>query len=881
MTDETPAPRRYVLRRAAAPKSYRVDYARELNEEQKTVVFAPDGPTVVVAGAGSGKTRTLVYRVSRLIEDGADPASLLLLTFTNRAAREMKRRVEALIGADLNRATAGTFHSVAARLLRPHAELLGYRQNFGILDSEDSKDLLESATSDLGVPVTERRFPKGDLLRAIVSLCVNTGRPLDEVITAEHPHFLSQLDAIRAVVHRYLERKVASNGMDYDDLLLNFKRLLVEHPAIRKSFGGRFKHVLVDEYQDVNRLQADLVDLVVKDVENPNVMVVGDDAQSIYSFRGADFEALLGFPGRHPGTRVFSLETNYRSTPEILRLADASIAQNTRRFEKSLRATRPAGVPVAVVGASDVSQQAEFVAQRVLELRDEGTPLAEIAVLYRAHHQALELQIELTRRGIPYEIRSGMRFFEQQHVKDVLAYLRLLVNPKEETAFKRILKLLPKVGERTAATLWAAVSDSPDPVGAFLRLDMRKAPAGAQDALGKLAGTLESLRRPSLLSAPAEAIRFVVDEGGYAHVAKSRFENHQARLDDLEALAQFALPYDGVESFLEEVTLFGEPSGETVVAGEKDDERLVLSSIHQAKGLEWRAVFVLGLVEDRFPNVRAARTAEGLEEERRLFYVAATRAKDELLLVHPARGVRPLRHRRRDRAEPFPARAARGRVRTLGARAGSAAPGGRRRERPAARRGGRPDGGGRPRRSRELTSSLESPGGSLSGPHALSDRGRRAPGAPARGRGPRLGRERPGAEAARRRLDRRDHARLDVLPPRRRAREVRVPRRHVPGRREARAAGRRGGGAPRGVRGLGGRAAAREGLVPRAGAVRGARRGHPPPRGRELRAHLPPERDQPRDAPDDGFLDPRARAGRRGRSRFRSSRKERIRSRGA
>ena len=355
MSDEAPAPRRYVLRRAAAPKNYRVDYARELNEEQKAVVFAPDGPTVVVAGAGSGKTRTLVYRVSRLIEDGADPASLLLLTFTNRAAREMKRRVEALIGADLNRATAGTFHSVAARLLRPHAELLGYRQNFGILDSEDAKDLLESATSDLGVPVTERRFPKGDLLRAIVSLCVNTGRPLDDVITAEHPHFLPQLDAIRAVVHRYLERKVAANGMDYDDLLLNFKRLLAEHPGIRKSFGARFRHVLVDEYQDVNRLQADLVDLVVKDVETPNVMVVGDDAQSIYSFRGADFEALLGFPGRHAGTRVFSLETNYRSTPEILRLADASIAQNTRRFEKSLRATRPAGVPVAVVGAADVA----------------------------------------------------------------------------------------------------------------------------------------------------------------------------------------------------------------------------------------------------------------------------------------------------------------------------------------------------------------------------------------------------------------------------------------------------------------------------------------------------------------------------------------------
>jgi DNA helicase-2/ATP-dependent DNA helicase PcrA len=634
VTDGPQAPRKYVLRRTVA-KSYRVDYARELNEEQKAVVFAPDGPTLVVAGAGSGKTRTLVYRVSRLIEDGADPSSLLLLTFTNRAAREMKRRVEALIGADLVRATAGTFHSVASRLLRPHAELLGFRPNFSILDSEDTKDLLESATSDMGIPVTERRFPKGDLLRAIVSLCVNTGRKLDDVIAEEHPHFLPQIDAIRTVVHRYLERKVLANGMDYDDLLLNWKRLMVERPEIRRSFGLRFRHVLVDEYQDVNHLQSDLVDLVVADVAKPNVMVVGDDAQSIYSFRGADFEALLGFPDRHPGTAVFPLETNYRSTPEILRLADASIAQNARRFEKTLRPVRPSGVPVAVIGTSDVSQQAEFVAQRVLELRDEGTPLNEIAVLYRAHHQALELQLELGRRGIPYEIRSGMRFFEQQHVKDVLAYLRLLVNPKEETSFKRLLKLLPKVGERTAAALWTAVGDLPDPVAAFCRTDFRKAPGGAQAGLRKLAATLDALRKPSLLNAPAEAIRYVVDDGGYADVAKSKFDNHQARLDDLEALAQFALPYDGVESFLQEVTLFGEPVGESTIAGEKEDERLVLSSVHQAKGLEWRAVFVIGLIEDRFPNVRASRTAAGLEEERRLFYVAATRAKDELFLVHP------------------------------------------------------------------------------------------------------------------------------------------------------------------------------------------------------------------------------------------------------
>jgi DNA helicase-2/ATP-dependent DNA helicase PcrA len=628
-------PKRYVLRRAAPARAYRVDYDRTLNSEQREVVFAPDGPTLVVAGAGSGKTRTLVFRVSRLVEDGVAPQALMLLTFTNRAAREMTRRVEGLLGADLARMTAGTFHSVAARLLRPHAELLGYGASFSILDSEDSKDLLESATSDLGVPITERRFPKGDVLHAILSFAVNTGRPLDDVIAADYPHFLPLLEPIQAVLARYSKRKVAANGMDYDDLLLNWKRLLTEHPEVRRTLGARYRHVLVDEYQDVNRLQAEIVDLLAADQSPRNVMVVGDDAQSIYSFRGADLESLLTFPERYPGTAMFRLETNYRSTPEILRLADASIANNVRRFEKTLIATRGPGVPVAVVGTADAAQQAQFVAQRVLELRDEGVPLTEIAVLYRAHHQALELQMELTRRGIPFEIRSGARFFEQAHVKDVLAYLRLLVNPKDETSFKRVLKLLPKVGERTAATLWTAVADASDPIASFLSLDLGRAPVGARQSLARFAQTMKTLRAPSYVTAPAEAIRHVVAEGGYSEVARAKFENAPSRLDDLEALAQFALPYDGVEGFLQEITLFGEPAGEETIAGERDDERLVLSSVHQAKGLEWRAVFVIGLVEDRFPNFRAGKTPEGLEEERRLFYVAATRAKDELVLVHP------------------------------------------------------------------------------------------------------------------------------------------------------------------------------------------------------------------------------------------------------
>ena len=630
-----PPVRRYVLKTTAPARTYRVDYSRELNEEQKEVVFAPEGPTIVIAGAGSGKTRALVYRVSRLVEDGIEPQRLCLLTFTNRAAREMTRRVEALLGTDVSGALAGTFHSVAARILRPNAELVGYRANFSILDSEDAKELLESATSDLNVPVADRRFPKGDLLRELHSLAINRGRTLGEAVASEAPHFLAQLPLIEAVVKRYRERKVLANTMDYDDLLSNLKRLLEEQPEVRKALSRRLAHVLVDEYQDVNHLQAELVDLLVRDSAVRNVMVVGDDAQSIYSFRGADFEALLGFPDRYPGVRMYRLETNYRSTPEILRLADASIAFNSRRFEKTLRPTRSAGVPVAVVGTADVPQQAQFVAQRILELRDEGVALPEIVVLYRAHYQSLELQMELTRRGIPFEIRSGLRFFEQQHVKDVLAFLKLAANPKDETSFKRAIKLLPKVGERIAATFWMAVSEAPDPVAAFLALDLGKAPSGAKPGLKVFRETLAALRKASYASSPAEAIRFVLEDGGYSEVAKTKFPNSSARLDDLEALSQFALPYDDVGKFLQEVTLFGDPAGEDTVAGEKDDERVVLSSVHQAKGLEWRAVFLVGLSEDRFPNARACRTPEGLEEERRLFHVAVTRAKDELTLVHP------------------------------------------------------------------------------------------------------------------------------------------------------------------------------------------------------------------------------------------------------
>jgi DNA helicase-2/ATP-dependent DNA helicase PcrA len=627
--------RKYVLKKPAGLRTYRVDYDRELNEEQREVVLAGPGPILVIAGAGSGKTRTLVYRVARLIESGTDPSRILLLTFTNKAAREMLRRVEALLAVDTRRLMGGTFHSVGNRFLRRFGTRLGLPVNFTILDEEDAREMLEAATSDQKIPVLERRFPKGDVLLDLYSFTINTGRPFSEVLAERAPHFTGIQEEITAVLHRYRERKRLAAAADYDDLLLAWKRLLDEAPETAAELTRSYEHVLVDEYQDTNQLQGDIVDRMA--MGRRNVTVVGDDAQSIYSFRGASFENILGFPQRYPEAKTFRLTINYRSTPEILGLANASIANNVRQFPKDLSACRDSGPMPAVVALADIADQARFVAQRILEWHDEGEKLSDVAVLYRAHYQALELQIELTRRGIPYEIRSGTRFFEQRHVKDVLAFLRIVVNPKDELSWKRALKLYPRIGERSAAAVWEAIGSRPDPLASFREREGAGGialPRGAEAALKPFRALLSTLDSASIRSSPAEAIRTVV-ESVYRDVARAKFPNADARLDDLEQFAQFAQTYDALPAFLEDVTLFNELSGEDVVAGEPEDDRVVLSSVHQAKGLEWSRVAVMGLSEGRFPSYRAAVTDEGLEEERRLFYVAVTRAKNELALVYP------------------------------------------------------------------------------------------------------------------------------------------------------------------------------------------------------------------------------------------------------
>ncbi|MEP0772870.1 MAG: ATP-dependent helicase [Acidobacteriota bacterium] len=622
-----PAPRRVALRATPAARR-RIDYASELNREQLEAVMHPGGPMLVLAGAGSGKTRTLVYRVARLLEDGVKPVEVLLLTFTNRAAREMLERVGRLLGRDASRVMGGTFHSVGNRLLRRWAEQLGYRPNYGILDREDARDLMGAALADVVPTPPARRLPGAAQLVELYSLCINTGRSLAEVVPLRFPQFASDTDTIVEVFRRYLERKRAGNLMDYDDLLLNWLLLLRRHAETRQALQARFAHILVDEYQDTNRLQADIVDTMLGG--GRNLVVVGDDAQSIYAFRGAEFANILTFPERYPDCVTFRLETNYRSLPPILHLANASISHNERQFPKNLRAAREGGELPVVCAAPSPEDQAAFVASHILELIDEGVSLSEIAVLYRNHSHSLEVEVELARRNIPYEVRSGLRFFEQRHVKDVLAHLRFVANPADEVAFTRMARLRPRLGQRLVARLWVELRASGDPLHAMLHLDpagtgLPAAAARSAAELGQLVGRLERLR-----ARPGEMVREVVGSG-YREYVRASLDNAASRLDDLEQLAIFADGYEEVSAFLDEVTLMNELSGEDVAAVEGEKQKVTLSTVHQAKGLEWRVVFIVWLAEGRFPSARA----EDEEEERRLFYVACTRARDALLLCYP------------------------------------------------------------------------------------------------------------------------------------------------------------------------------------------------------------------------------------------------------
>ena len=667
--------REYVLQPFRAPIHLQIDYARELNEQQHAAVTAPPGPSLVIAGAGSGKTRTLIYRVAYLLEQGIPPERMLLLTFTNKAAKEMMRRVADLLGQELAALWGGTFHSIGSRVLRQNAPLLGYQRDFSILDREDAKHLITTCVAESDVDVKATRFPKAEVLGDMFSLAVNTHRSIPELLKHQYGYFEQLAEPIADIQRRYAERKRATNGMDFDDLLVLWLRLLRDHEDVRETYQRRFQFILVDEYQDTNKLQSDLIDLLA--ARHQNVMVVGDDAQSIYAWRGANFQNIIKFPERYPAAKVYKIETNYRSTPEILQVANAAITANVNQFAKQLAPARKAGSKPVIVACNDAAEQAAFVGQRVLELREEGQSMNKMAVLYRSHFHALELQLELTKRNIPFSITSGIRFFEQAHIKDVTAWLKLVTNPLDELAFKRLAQLLPGIGGKGGEKLWKTFADGdpkaesrkpkedrnpkseaapapaapaadpspvtdhgsrithhPSPLAVRLQACAKAVPKKAAVAWAQFVATMGQLEAKDVRGNASSMIGLII-EAGYEDYLEETYANYRSRLEDLEQLAVFARQFPTVEDFLTQLALLTNVETEDEQSGRADDERLRLSTIHQAKGLEFDVVFVIMLCDGLFPSERSLESAEGEEEERRLLYVAITRARNELYLSYP------------------------------------------------------------------------------------------------------------------------------------------------------------------------------------------------------------------------------------------------------
>ena len=631
------------------PEVRAIDFAAELNEQQHAAVTSPPGKALVLAGAGSGKTRTLTYRVAYLLENAIAPQNILLLTFTNKAAREMLERVDSLLPGRTGGLWSGTFHSVCNRILRRDASAAGLTTGFTILDADDAKSLMTKVIKENAEIVqqveraTGEKFPKAPVILGMLSYAVNTLTPLEKVVQRRFSPSHDVVEGIRKIAKQYEERKVAGNSVDFDDLLVKTLRLFGDRPDILAEYQYQFQFILVDEYQDTNPVQSELIEKLAG--QHGNVMVVGDDAQSIYSWRGADFANIISFPERHPGAQVHKIETNYRSTPEILSVANAAIGHNTKQFAKELRpAVRSRQRKPVLAVPYTPEEQAMFVAQRMRELHEEeGIPWNEMAVLYRAHFQSLEVQLALTQAGVPFVVTSGLRFFESAHLKDFSAYLKLAVNPRDEAAFDRVAQMLPGVGAGSAAKMRAAWLQTDFARTGVLPatfsdiLAKIKVPARAQKDWTQLGHTLDEFIGPAgTLVPPAQLMRSLW-EGVYSSYLKAAYDNAETRMEDVLQFMSFAERYASLPEMLAELSLLSGPEQAGESAAKQDAESAVLSTVHQAKGLEWRVVFIVWLAQGMFPNIRAMEESgeDGLEEERRLFYVAVTRAREQLHLLYP------------------------------------------------------------------------------------------------------------------------------------------------------------------------------------------------------------------------------------------------------
>ena len=606
------------------PKGVCVDFEHELNPEQLRAVEIMNGPVLVIAGAGSGKTRTLVYRVARLIQQGVDPDKILLLTFTRKAAATMLARASQIVGYQCQQVAGGTFHGFAHKMLRRYGYLIGYPSNFTILDRADMLDLLHLLARQLELTGPGRQFPRKSTLASIVSKTENCGGSVLKVIEQGYPHLIGELPGLERLIPVYRRYKKVHALMDYDDLLLKWRDVLKENAEVRESMGSWFRYIMVDEYQDTNAAQAEIVQLMA--CGHDNVMVVGDDAQSIYSFRGANFKNIMDFPDMFSGTRIIKLEKNYRSTQPNLDCTNAIIANAKEKFTKRLTAQRKGGNLPYIYTAKEEADQAKFVADRVQELLKDGFKPSDIAILFRAGFHSFHLETELSRRGITFVKRGGLRLIESAHIKDLLALLRILINPLDRLSWSRILLLIERLGLKSAEKIFAQLIKSEDPMECLSTYNTKAAWGETVRGLGGL------LKRLHDMPVGLSDLLLHLEKWYRPHLKRIHYEDYPKRLQELAHLRGIAARYDDAVSMLADLAL-DPPEQEDI---EKERDKLVLSTMHSAKGLEWKAVFILSLAEGRFPSPAAFSHDKEIEEERRLFYVAATRAKDFLCFCYPA-----------------------------------------------------------------------------------------------------------------------------------------------------------------------------------------------------------------------------------------------------
>lgn len=608
-------------------KSFVIDYENVLNPAQYEAVSSIEGEYLLIAGAGTGKTRTLVYRVARLIELGIEPKSILLLTFTRKAAQEMMSRASLLLDARCSKINGGTFHSFANITLRKYAKALDFDPAFTILDQGDAEDIINLIRAELKLNQSDKRFPKKETIYKVFSLSVNTDKSIEAIIHGDYPHFKDHIPSLLLIFEKFNQYKIKNNLLDYDDLLIQLNRFLELDNELSKQFLNSIKFVMVDEYQDTNHIQARIVKNLSK--FSNNVMVVGDDSQSIYSFRGADISNILDFPKIFKKAEIIKLEENYRSTQSILDFTNHIIKQSFLKFDKSLYTKQKAGELPVIISAKNENMQSRFIVEQILELRESGIELNDIAVLFRSSYFAFDLELELAKANIPFVKFGGIKFIDTAHVKDILAFLRISANHKDFVSWFRVLLLHEGIGPKKAQSIMNEVST--------LQLNTKVNPERLNNKHinDKIHNLLNLLHTISINKySPAEKVQIILTY--YTPIFQAKYDDYNKRKKDLDILVNIAERYRSTESFLTDMVL--EPPRDSVmdVDGEsKEDELLTLSTIHSAKGLEWNSVFIIHALEGFFPSSQAFENEEQLEEERRLMYVAATRAKQNLYISYP------------------------------------------------------------------------------------------------------------------------------------------------------------------------------------------------------------------------------------------------------